>query len=220
MPERPHQGISSLGRRPPGDNGRTDHLSLFLNSINGERKHNIAVILRDWLPFLCVCFIYENLHDLSGLVQKPDIAPMLMKMDIAIFGFEPTVWAQKIHHPVLTDIMAVSYALISSFHSSSCSSSPRKSPFRVPQDGARSDFRLSARLCRICSFSGSPPRYLIQDLFTDPVRFKRLFYIQPPAGHVGRFFGDKLRRLPQPTCRDLCGSAPLRMEVPQLFTPV
>lgn len=143
----------------------------FLNSINGERKHNILIILRDWLPFLFVCFIYENLHDLSGLVQKPDIAPLLMKMDIAIFGFEPTIWAQKIHHPILTDIMAVSYAMYFIL--------PLVIMFFLSQENRRFEFRkmaLALTFAFLLGFAGyvlfpaSPPRYLIQNLFTDPVR--------------------------------------------------
>ncbi len=56
-------------------------------------------------------FIYENMHDVAGQVMALDIAGPIMKMDMAIFGVEPTLWAQKIYSPLLTDIMAFSYAI-------------------------------------------------------------------------------------------------------------
>ena len=57
----------------------------FLKGRNPNYQPRIALILRDWLPFLLITFIYENLHDLSKFFYAHDIAGALMNWDIAIF---------------------------------------------------------------------------------------------------------------------------------------
>lgn len=70
-----------------------------------------AQTLRDWIPFILIDFIYENLHDLSEYFNNRDIANTLMVWDIKLFGVEPVLWSQKFFHPLLTDYMAFVYAL-------------------------------------------------------------------------------------------------------------
>jgi membrane-associated phospholipid phosphatase len=132
---------------------------------------NVGHILRDWLPFLLVTFIYENLHDLSKYFMNIDIAGTLMQWDIAIFGVEPTLWAQKIYSPLLTDIMAFSYALYFV--------QPLIIMFLLSNQDNRVEFRkmaLTLTFTFLLGFVGyvllpcSPPRYFITDMFTDPVR--------------------------------------------------
>ena len=66
---------------------------------------------RDWLPFILISFIYENLHDLTDYFSHHDIAVQLMALDIRLFGVEPVLWSQRFFHPLLTDYMAFAYAL-------------------------------------------------------------------------------------------------------------
>lgn len=136
-----------------------------------EMKPHVGHILRDWLPFLLVTFIYENLHDLSKHFMNMDIAGTLMAWDIAIFGIEPTVWAQKIYSPLLTDIMAVSYALYFAL--------PLFIMLVLSNRDDRKELRtmtLTLTFTFLLGFLGyvllpcSPPRYFITHLFTDPVR--------------------------------------------------
>jgi len=126
-------------------------------------------ILRDWLPFLLVTFIYENLHDLSKLFYKHDFAGVFYHWDIAIFGVEPTIWAQKIYSPILTDIMAFCYALYFVF--------PLVLMFFLSHEDRRSEFRemaLAVTFTFLMGFIGyvawptSPPRYFITELYTNP----------------------------------------------------
>ncbi|HQG14018.1 MAG TPA: phosphatase PAP2 family protein [bacterium] len=133
-------------------------------------------ILRDWIPFVLVVFIYENMHDVAGQVMALDIAGPIMKMDIAIFGVEPTLWAQKIYSPLLTDIMAFSYAIYFAL--------PLFIMFLMSLWGKRFEFRhmaLALALCFIFGFLGyvflpcSPPRYFIEHMFDSPVRLSGIF---------------------------------------------
>ena len=79
------------------------------------RLVHVREVIRDWFPFLMIDFIYENLHDLAGLVMHMDIALILSKMDILMFGVEPTIWVGKLYHPLVVDIMAIFYALYFAF---------------------------------------------------------------------------------------------------------
>lgn len=143
----------------------------IMQRYHSEMNAHVGHILRDWLPFLLVTFIYENLHDLSKHFMTIDIAGTLMQWDIAIFGAEPTLWAQTIYSPLLTDLMAFSYALYFV--------QPLILMLLLSNQDDRSEFRkmtLTLTFTFLLGFAGyvwlpcSPPRYFITDLFTDPVR--------------------------------------------------
>lgn len=68
-------------------------------------------LARDSLPFLFAANIYANLHDLIHFYGRPDITPQLRAWDLALFGVEPTVWAQRFLNPALTDFFTVCYWL-------------------------------------------------------------------------------------------------------------
>lgn len=140
-----------------------------LKKIRTDYKPHIALILRDWLPFLLVTFIYENLHDLSKHYYGVDLAGVFMKWDIAIFGVEPTLWAQNLYSPLFTDYMAFAYALYFFF--------PLVIMFFLSQEERHFEFRemaLAVTFTFIMGFIGyvlwptSPPRYFITDSYTMP----------------------------------------------------
>jgi len=59
-------------------------------------------------PIIFVVSIYESLGNLIQHLQ-PDIDPWLVKIDLIIFGVEPTLWIQKWIVPWLTDILSLAY---------------------------------------------------------------------------------------------------------------
>jgi len=59
-------------------------------------------------PILFVVSIYESLGNLIQYLQA-DIDPWLVKIDLFIFGVEPTLWIQKWIVPWFTDIMSLAY---------------------------------------------------------------------------------------------------------------
>jgi len=134
-------------------------------------------VLRDWVPFLFISFIYENMHDVAGHVMTFDIAGFLYEWDVAIFGVEPTLWAQKLYHPLLTDYMAFAYALYFIF--------PLVLMFFLSLHGHRRAFRHIAMALTFSFmlgflgyifFPASPPRYLIPELFTSGALHGPLLY--------------------------------------------
>jgi membrane-associated phospholipid phosphatase len=67
--------------------------------------------VRDAMPFVFCACIYASLHDLIRFYHAPDITGALYKWDVALFGFEPTIWAEQFANPVLTDFLTVCYWL-------------------------------------------------------------------------------------------------------------
>ncbi|HYJ31926.1 MAG TPA: phosphatase PAP2 family protein [Candidatus Binatia bacterium] len=68
-------------------------------------------LARDSLPFLFCGSIYASLHDLIRFYGFPDITRALYRGDVALFGVEPTVWAQQFTVPFWTDFLTVCYWL-------------------------------------------------------------------------------------------------------------
>ncbi len=59
-------------------------------------------------PIIFIVSIYESLGNLIQHLQ-PDIDPWLVKIDVFIFGVEPTLWIQKWIVPWFTDILSLAY---------------------------------------------------------------------------------------------------------------
>lgn len=133
--------------------------------------------LRDWIPFILIDFIYENLHDLSRYFHTHDIAGTLMGWDMKLFGMELTLWSQRFFHPLLTDYMAFTYALYFIF--------PLVIMYYLSYRNLRSELReviLALSFTFLLGFLGyvffpcSPPRYFLENQYTEPVRLYG-FYI-------------------------------------------
>jgi membrane-associated phospholipid phosphatase len=65
--------------------------------------------LRDVAPFVFCILVYTNLHDTIHFVNKNDIHDALIAVDQWMFGLQPTVWAQNVYHPILTDYFSLAY---------------------------------------------------------------------------------------------------------------
>ena len=163
---------------------------IIMKSIQSPRKFatNVPLILRDWVPFLFIAFIYENLHDVAGRFMHYDIADLMYKWDVLIFGVEPTIWAQKLYSPWLTDTMAADYALYFAL--------PLAIMFFLSLSGQRRDFRrmvlclsfvfMMGFVCYVL-FPCSPPRYFITEMYTNPHQLKGLFLFNRLQGMLDGF---------------------------------
>lgn len=83
---------------------------LFVLKLSWDRKEKgrIGTLIYIFSPILFVVLIYETLGDLIQFLH-PDIDPSLIRIDFSIFGIQPTVWAQRLIVPWLTDIMSLAY---------------------------------------------------------------------------------------------------------------
>ncbi len=66
---------------------------------------------RDAMPLIFCANIYASLHDLIRFFHAPDITGALYRWDVALFGFEPTIWSGRFINPPLTDVLTVCYWL-------------------------------------------------------------------------------------------------------------
>jgi hypothetical protein len=76
-----------------------------------EAKKMALGTVRDWLPLVLVATVFDNLEDYTGIIRKVPIDHWLYKIDMAVFGIEPTVWIKRLYHPLLTDWMALCYGI-------------------------------------------------------------------------------------------------------------
>jgi membrane-associated phospholipid phosphatase len=65
--------------------------------------------LRDLMPFAFCIAIYTNLHDTIHFVNSHDVQDSLIRIDVAMFGVEPVLWAQRFYRPWLTDLFSLAY---------------------------------------------------------------------------------------------------------------
>jgi membrane-associated phospholipid phosphatase len=56
-------------------------------------------------------WMFESLEPYTGVIRKDVFDRQLYELDLRVFGVEPTVWAGKLHHPLLTDWMSITYGL-------------------------------------------------------------------------------------------------------------
>lgn len=86
-------------------------LFFLIIHISAKLKHRFRFFyfLRETLPFGLAIAVYTNLHDTIAFINSNDISSCLIRADIAIFGVEPVLWAQKFYHPVLTKFFSFCY---------------------------------------------------------------------------------------------------------------
>ena len=130
-----------------------------------------AELIRDSLPFLFCANVYASLHDLIAFFGFPDVTMMLYRWDLALFGVEPTVWAQRFAQPLLTDVLTVCYWL---FYVT-----PPLLGLLLYRKKMRKEFRytlVSIVLCLYLGYIGyvlwpaSAPRLVIGDQFGAPLQ--------------------------------------------------
>lgn len=83
---------------------------LFLLRLSTERRFasQWGEFLNAFSPILYVILIYESLGDLIHYLHS-DIDPILIQLDLMIFGVHPTIWAEQWIVPWLTDLMSFFY---------------------------------------------------------------------------------------------------------------
>jgi membrane-associated phospholipid phosphatase len=102
-----------LGARYPGGMYRLAMAVAILALLFGLRRiwpaSRALKALREILPFLACILIYTNLHDTIGFVNPHDIHDALAAADLAIFGVQPTIWAEQFITPDRTEVMSFFY---------------------------------------------------------------------------------------------------------------
>jgi membrane-associated phospholipid phosphatase len=154
-------------------------------------RHDFVVsartILRDWGPLIVIMWMFQCLETYTGVIRQVSIDDALYKIDLALFGVEPTQWAGKFFHPLLTDYMALAYGLYFIM--------PMVLATMLSVRGRRADFRemciavvlqMGIAFVLFLVFPAGPPRYyppLVHGGFDPPQlhSFFGLFELQQGA---------------------------------------
>jgi membrane-associated phospholipid phosphatase len=83
---------------------------LFLFKLSSDRNvmGGVSSFFNTFSPILFVVLIYESLGDLIQHLQ-PDIDPWLIRIDLLLFGVDPTIWMEKWIVSWFTDLMSLAY---------------------------------------------------------------------------------------------------------------
>jgi membrane-associated phospholipid phosphatase len=76
-----------------------------------ERHGRLRVlrIVYDFYPVPTILLIFKEVHLLIQSMGRPDIDGILIAIDRAMFGTDPTVWIGRFSTPVVTEILQISY---------------------------------------------------------------------------------------------------------------
>lgn len=126
----------------------------------------LAHFVRDWFPIVALVTIYENLREYTGIIRTDSIDAALYRLDVLIFGVEPTIWIQKFTHPILTEYFAFTYSLYLLL--------PLTLLWLFYLFSKRREFHTLCTAIILCQcvgfllyllFPAGPPRFYIADLF-------------------------------------------------------
>jgi len=115
---------------------------------------------RDWAPFVALMWAFQCMETYTGVVRKTTIDDALYRLDLAWFGVEPTVWAGRLFHPLLTDWMALAYGLyfiMPMVLATALSLRGRREDFREMSTAVVIQLGIGFVLCLL--FPAGPPRY-------------------------------------------------------------
>ena len=123
--------------------------------------------LRDSLPFAYCLAIYTNLHDTIHFANPNDIHNTLIAIDQWMFGIQPTVWAERFIHPMLTELFSFCYMIFFLF-------APIVA-LTLYLKGRKVEFRETLVSVILCFYAGyflyvvfpaAPPRIMLKDMFS------------------------------------------------------
>ena len=73
-----------------------------------EKSGKFRHFVYTFSPIFFIVLIYESLGDLIQHLH-PDIDPVLMRIELYLFGVQPTIWMQRWIVPWLTDLLSFAY---------------------------------------------------------------------------------------------------------------
>ena len=71
--------------------------------------YKLFELLRRWAPY---AGILPTFHSLGYITQhiRPDLDSYLIGIDYGLLGVHPTVWLERLNHPLLIDVLALAYS--------------------------------------------------------------------------------------------------------------
>ncbi len=69
----------------------------------------IVRVLHAFYPLIFVPFLFDSFADLLPWTSPVERDALLIRLDRALFGTDPTVWLERLVHPVLTELFTLAY---------------------------------------------------------------------------------------------------------------
>ena len=71
----------------------------------------VSWLFRNWYPAFYVAACYKEMNYLIPAIRPHTYDAALARIDLAIFRVNPTVWIERLHHPVLTEYLQLVYSM-------------------------------------------------------------------------------------------------------------
>jgi membrane-associated phospholipid phosphatase len=126
----------------------------------GDYARAARAILRDWGPLIAILFAFESLRSYTGMIRQTSIDDHLYAIDVGLFGEEPSVWAGRFAHPLLTDWFTIAYGcyfILPMILATSLTVRGRRDQFRELCTVVL--LQLSVGFLLFLVFPAGPPRY-------------------------------------------------------------
>ena len=82
---------------------------IFLAFASRVPDFRMLRFLHDWYPVAAIFLIFKEVYVVIQTIGRVDIDALLVNLDRAIFGADPTVWISRFSSPVLTEILQIAY---------------------------------------------------------------------------------------------------------------
>jgi membrane-associated phospholipid phosphatase len=76
-----------------------------------KRPNPTTWVFRNWYPSVFVASCYKVMATLIPVIRRSNADEWLAGLDYRLWGAHPTVWLERIYHPVLTEFLQIVYAL-------------------------------------------------------------------------------------------------------------
>jgi membrane-associated phospholipid phosphatase len=83
---------------------------LGLGRAAASTKNRLVHLVRDFYPVPMIFVAFKEVHVVIQSMSRTDFDQAFIAIDRWLFGADPTVWMARFAHPVLTEVLQVSYA--------------------------------------------------------------------------------------------------------------
>jgi membrane-associated phospholipid phosphatase len=75
-----------------------------------ETRSRLVGYIRDWYPVPMIFYVFKETYLMVHQIHPQDYDWLLINIDRWIFGGDPTRWLSAFAHPIVTEILQISYA--------------------------------------------------------------------------------------------------------------
>ncbi|MFA6468519.1 MAG: phosphatase PAP2 family protein [Bacteroidota bacterium] len=76
----------------------------------GKKSNTAVLFIRHWYLVPCILIVYTQASSMSYPIHQRDYDDVLIMIDRTMFGVNPTQWISQFAHPIITEILQISYS--------------------------------------------------------------------------------------------------------------